>query len=49
MTRKRIATYCLKDAILPFILFEKLKCVFSYVEMAWVTGVPIFSILFKGQ
>lgn len=48
-TRKRIATYCLKDSILPLTLFEKLKCIYSYVEMARVTGVPVTYILFKGQ
>lgn len=49
ITRKRIATYCLKDAQLPLRLFDKLKCIYSYVEMARVTGVPITYLLFKGQ
>ena len=49
VTRKRIATYCLKDAILPMNLFDKLKCIYSYVEMARVTGVPLTYLIFKGQ
>lgn len=48
-TRKRIATYCVKDALLPLLLFEKLKCLYNYVEMSRVTGVTVAYILFKGQ
>jgi DNA polymerase delta subunit 1 len=48
-SRKRIATYCLKDAYLPLRLFEKFKCMFNYVEMARVTGVSINFLLKRGQ
>ena len=49
ITRKRIATYCLKDCHLPLRLFEKQKCIFTYVEMARVTGVPVNFLLKRGQ
>lgn len=48
-TRKRLATYCLQDAVLPLNLAEKLKCVYNYVEMARVTGVPIIFLFSRGQ
>ena len=48
-TRKRLATYCLQDALLPLNLAEKLKCVYNYVEMARVTGVPIIFLFSRGQ
>lgn len=48
-SRKRIASYCLKDAILPLRLIDKLKNIFNYVEMARVTGVPINVLLKRGQ
>lgn len=48
-TRKRIASYCLKDALLPLRLIDKLKNVYNYVEMARVTGVPINVLLKRGQ
>lgn len=48
-SRKRIATYCLKDCYLPLRLFEKMKCMFNYVEMARVTGVPLNFLLKRGQ
>lgn len=40
-TRKRIASYCLKDTVLPLRLFNKLKILINYTELARVTGVPI--------
>ncbi|VVA97109.1 unnamed protein product [Arabis nemorensis] len=48
-TRKRLAVYCLKDAYLPQRLLDKLKYIYSYVEMARVTGVPISFLLSRGQ
>lgn len=44
--RKRIASYCLKDALLPLRLLETLKIIYNFVEMARVTGVTP-NILFK--
>ncbi|KAK4337001.1 hypothetical protein RND71_044099 [Anisodus tanguticus] len=48
-TRKRLAVYCCKDAILPIRLIEKLMCIINYMEMARVTGVPIGYLLTRGQ
>lgn len=48
-TRRRLAVYCLKDAILPLRLLEKLMCVINYMEMARVTGVPLPFLLSRGQ
>ncbi|XP_005098812.2 DNA polymerase delta catalytic subunit [Aplysia californica] len=48
-TRRRLAVYCLKDAILPVRLLEKLMCVINYMEMARVTGVPLPFLLSRGQ
>jgi len=48
-SRKRLAMYCLKDAQLPMRLFDKLMCLFNYVEMARVTGTPINFLLNRGQ
>ncbi|EDO49294.1 predicted protein [Nematostella vectensis] len=48
-TRRRLAIYCMKDAILPLRLLEKLMCVINYMEMARVTGVPMGYLLSRGQ
>ncbi|XP_062512601.1 DNA polymerase delta catalytic subunit-like [Corticium candelabrum] len=48
-TRRRLAVYCMKDAILPLRLLEKLMCVINYMEMARVTGVPLSYLLTRGQ
>lgn len=48
-TRRRLAVYCLKDALLPIRLIEKLMCIINYVEMARVTGVPLHYLLTRGQ
>lgn len=48
-TRKRLAIYCLKDALLPLRLMEKLSVVFNYIEMSRVTGVPFNYLLTRGQ
>ncbi|XP_038215497.1 DNA polymerase delta catalytic subunit [Zerene cesonia] len=48
-TRRRLAMYCLKDAYLPIKLLNKLMCIINYMEMARVTGVPLLSLLTRGQ
>lgn len=48
-TRRRLAVYCLKDAMLPLRLMEKLMSVINYMEMARVTGVPLTYLLSRGQ
>jgi DNA polymerase delta subunit 1 len=48
-TRRRLAVYCLKDALLPLRLLDKLMCVINYMEMARVTGVPLQFLLTRGQ
>ena len=48
-TRRRLAIYCLKDALLPQRLLDKLMCLVNYIEMARVTGVPFNYILQRGQ
>lgn len=44
-TRRRIAVYCLKDALLPLRLLNKLLFLFNYVEMSRVTGTPLTYLL----
>lgn len=48
-TRKRIASYCLKDTYLPLRLLDKLNIVASHTELSRVTGVPIDYITIRGQ
>ena len=48
-TRRRLAIYCMKDAILPLRLLDKLMCLINYIEMARVTGVPLNYLLTRGQ
>ncbi|XP_035674123.1 DNA polymerase delta catalytic subunit-like [Branchiostoma floridae] len=48
-TRRRLAVYCLKDALLPLRLLDKLMSVINYMEMARVTGVPLTYLLTRGQ
>lgn len=48
-TRRRLAVYCMKDAYLPLRLMSKLMCVYNYMEMARVTGVPFSYLLARGQ
>ncbi|KAL9098479.1 MAG: hypothetical protein Q9163_005869 [Psora crenata] len=48
-SRRRLAVYCLKDAILPQRLMDKLMCLVNYTEMARVTGVPFNYLLARGQ
>ncbi|XP_030767293.1 DNA polymerase delta catalytic subunit [Sitophilus oryzae] len=48
-TRRRLAVYCLKDADLPLRLINTVLSFTNDVEMARVTGVPITSLLTKGE
>ena len=48
-TRRRLQQYCLKDAKLPLRLMEKLCAIYNYVEMARVTGTPLYFLLNRGQ
>jgi DNA polymerase delta subunit 1 len=48
-TRRRLAVYCLKDAELPVRLLNTVRSFTNDVEMARVTGVPITSLLTKGE
>jgi DNA polymerase delta subunit 1 len=47
--RHRLAVYCLKDAMLPQKLMDKLSVIVNYVEMARVTGVPVSFLISRGQ
>lgn len=46
--RTRLAWYCLKDAILPVELLEKLMAFINGIEQSRVTGVPLKWLLTKG-
>ncbi|RZC43128.1 DNA polymerase delta catalytic subunit [Asbolus verrucosus] len=48
-TRRRLAVYCLKDAELPVRLLNTVRSFTNDIEMARVTGVPITSLLTKGE
>ncbi|GIQ91387.1 hypothetical protein KIPB_014617, partial [Kipferlia bialata] len=48
-SRRKLAIYCLKDALLPLQLMEKLVVLYNQVEMARVTGIPMRYILSQGQ
>ncbi|KAK9885614.1 hypothetical protein WA026_012378 [Henosepilachna vigintioctopunctata] len=48
-TRRRLAVYCIKDADLPLRLLDHVKSFTNDVEMSRVTGVPITSLLTKGE
>jgi len=48
-SRRRLAVYCLKDALLPIRLIDKLMVMINTIEMARVTGVPISYLLTRGQ
>jgi DNA polymerase delta subunit 1 len=48
-TRRRLAIYCLKDAYLPLRLLDQLMGLYNYIEMSRVTGVPLDSLLSRGQ
>ena len=49
MTRRRLAMYCLKDAVLPIRLMERLMSLSQNVELARVTGVPLSLAIGGGQ
>lgn len=48
-TRHRLAVYCLKDALLPLRLMEKLMLIVNQCEMVRVTGVPLSYLQSRGQ
>lgn len=48
-TRRRLAVYCLKDALLPLKLMDKLLCLTNYMEMARVTGIPLGWLVSRGH
>jgi len=48
-TRRRLAVYCIKDALLPLRLMDKLMLIINYTEMSRVTGVPFSYLLTRGQ
>jgi DNA polymerase delta subunit 1 len=48
-TRRKLATYCLKDAYLALELMNKLLSVYNATELARVTGVPASYIFKRGQ
>jgi DNA polymerase delta subunit 1 len=48
-TRRRLAVYCIKDALLPLLLSDKLMLVVNFCEMARVTGVTIPMLITRGQ
>ena len=48
-TRRRLASYCLKDSILPLKLMEKMSTLINLVEMANVSGVPMNFLLTRGE
>lgn len=48
-TRRRLAAYCLKDAILPQRLMDKLLSLTNYMEMARVTGIPLSWLISRGH
>lgn len=41
--------YCIKDAELPLRLLDHVKSFTNDIEMARVTGVPLTSLLTKGE
>ena len=47
--RKRLASYCLKDALLPLKLCYKLLLFINSVEMSRVTGFTLTDALYAGQ
>ncbi|KAF7684228.1 DNA polymerase delta catalytic subunit [Astathelohania contejeani] len=48
-TRRRIATYCLTDTMLPLRLLAHLNTLVNLTEMARVTGVPVDYLSTRGQ
>jgi DNA polymerase delta subunit 1 len=48
-TRKELGIYCLKDALLPLHLMEKLNITLNAIERARVTGLPCEWVLNRGM
>ncbi|PXF45121.1 DNA polymerase delta catalytic subunit [Gracilariopsis chorda] len=48
-TRRRLAVYCLKDALLPVKLMDKLLALTNYMEMSRVTGIPLGWLVSRGH
>ncbi|EPR79322.1 DNA polymerase delta catalytic subunit [Spraguea lophii 42_110] len=48
-TRRRIASYCLRDTYLPLRLFEKLDILVNHVEIVRVMGIPLSYHLTRGS
>lgn len=48
-SRHNLATYCIKDAILPLTLMNKLQILINNVSMSRVCRVPISYLLDRGQ
>ncbi len=48
-SRKRVASYCVKDAILPQRLIDKLQILYNNCEMSRVCGLSLGLILERGQ
>jgi len=48
-TRGRLAGYCLKDAMLPVLLFDKLDIINNQFEMVRVTGISLTMLMRRGQ
>jgi len=47
-SRRRIASYCLRDTLLTLRLFNKLSVLVNYTELSRVTGVPIEYFFSRG-
>lgn len=47
--RRRIASYCVKDTLLPLQLMEKQRVIVTNAEMCRVSGVPFKWLLERGQ
>uniref|UniRef100_A0A7S1TGT0 DNA polymerase n=1 Tax=Compsopogon caeruleus TaxID=31354 RepID=A0A7S1TGT0_9RHOD len=48
-TRRRLAVYCLKDAVLPQRLMDKLMSLTNYMEMSRVSGIPLGWLFARGH
>lgn len=49
MDRRRLVTYCIKDALLPYQLAVKLNLVVGLIEGVRVRGVPMQWLIMRGQ
>ena len=47
--RKVVVDYCIKDALLPLNLIDKLNVIPNLIQMANVTRVPLRYLMFRGQ